>query len=816
MTGLHCLSGRKACRSIIAVLFITVIGAEEAPLPFASGVKSQHGVYIEKWEGVDTYDIKTLLKDSRFPNLPTWRGYGSAFTQPENWGENFGTRIRTYFVPQQSGSHIFYISANNQGQLFLSSDETAKHKSLIASVSGKRSTKPTEYYKYDEQKSWPAQLTKGKFYYMETLMSEYYSGDSLGVAVETPDGKFYAPIPSQFLWTAYSSSSAQFNSASQMNLMKVAARAGARAGANAGESAASRSGARAGAAAGAAAGAEGGAKAGAEAAAKAARRVMNKAINLALKAYSGPGEVINIHLNKYGVASKEAESQKGTSPSGGSSSGTGASSAGGSSAGASGGGHQGAGGGSAAGGGTGSGSTGNGNAGSGNAGNGGAGGGGAGGGSTGGASASGSKSSSSSASSQSGSSAALMSRRVPSEKPIFTAILPSGGTKEGMLHMGMAGNQNVAITPGATFVKMPNDGEDPDEIARKSVFLNGAAKEVVIGSKYTIHSLNIPAIQENATINQCFRSDESHLNMDTHCQYFIARRGLKMVPGRENSLLSFESACIQGYFIVQRNFRFFLGKKDGTDHFNKEATFVFHKIVAYPFSLMIMMIHHDLWFICESMKDRKHGVELILRYASEKKEFQQRCAFTFLPIPSEKSPTANCRNVIDVSTPSIPGHSKKNKGAETTNQTCVAIKFINKEFITFKLITDVNDKEYLVSEGVFKLRVIVKRPELHPQVLFKAEDPKEERRILLNGDKTIAVVPKQQCDDYLSVEVSSKKELAESPKEKPSVHYHYHYHPAQASSPSPAPPLPLQSACPAACQPASTCLPSCPAACCTV
>ncbi|EDO28889.1 predicted protein, partial [Nematostella vectensis] len=174
---------------------------------YATGVTRQHGVYIEKWEGVDTYEIENLLKDPRYPNLPTWRGYASAFTQPANWGENFGTRIRTYFVPQQSGPHVFYISANNQGELYLSTDEMPEHKSMIASISGLRRSDPNEFEKYSEQQSWPAQLTEGKYYYMEILMKEYFSDDHLVVAVKTPDGKFYAPIPSQFLWTTYLSSS---------------------------------------------------------------------------------------------------------------------------------------------------------------------------------------------------------------------------------------------------------------------------------------------------------------------------------------------------------------------------------------------------------------------------------------------------------------------------------------------------------------------------------------------------------------------------------------------------------------------------------
>jgi hypothetical protein len=75
----------------------------------STGVVRKTGVYIEKWEGIDSYSIDNLRKNARFPYLPTWRGYGSQFTQPQNWGENFGTRIRAYFVPKESGAHVFFI-----------------------------------------------------------------------------------------------------------------------------------------------------------------------------------------------------------------------------------------------------------------------------------------------------------------------------------------------------------------------------------------------------------------------------------------------------------------------------------------------------------------------------------------------------------------------------------------------------------------------------------------------------------------------------------------------------------------------------------
>ena len=57
-------------------------------------------------------------------------------------------------------------------------------------------------YRYESQASAQLYLTKGDYYYVETLFKEQHSNDHLEVALKAPDGKFYAPIPSQFLWTA--------------------------------------------------------------------------------------------------------------------------------------------------------------------------------------------------------------------------------------------------------------------------------------------------------------------------------------------------------------------------------------------------------------------------------------------------------------------------------------------------------------------------------------------------------------------------------------------------------------------------------------
>ena len=55
-----------------------------------------------------------MVSDPRFPSMPTYFSYASTFTEPINWGNNYGSRIRGYFVPLLSGPHVFFIGELRQ------------------------------------------------------------------------------------------------------------------------------------------------------------------------------------------------------------------------------------------------------------------------------------------------------------------------------------------------------------------------------------------------------------------------------------------------------------------------------------------------------------------------------------------------------------------------------------------------------------------------------------------------------------------------------------------------------------------------------
>ena len=88
---------------------------------------------------------------------------------------------------------------------------------------------------------------------------------------------------------------------------------------------------------------------------------------------------------------------------------------------------------------------------------------------------------------------------------------------------------------------------------------------------YTIHSFFVPHTQENFTLNYCWRALNGDLIMRQYCHVFIAKipalykRGMN--TGYET--ISFESVCLPGFYIRQKNYHFIVDERDGTDLFGE-------------------------------------------------------------------------------------------------------------------------------------------------------------------------------------------------------------------------------------------------------
>ena len=88
--------------------------------------------------------------------------------------------MRGYVCAPVTGEYNFFISGNDQAELWLSTDDNPANKVLLAFILSW--TNPKQYDKFPSQKSAPVKLVKGVRYYIETLHKEYQSYDHLSVA----------------------------------------------------------------------------------------------------------------------------------------------------------------------------------------------------------------------------------------------------------------------------------------------------------------------------------------------------------------------------------------------------------------------------------------------------------------------------------------------------------------------------------------------------------------------------------------------------------------------------------------------------------
>ena len=154
----------------------------------------------ERWEGIPGVGIPgatvaELTSSSAYTDgVPTFSGNllpGDLLEVPEDFNDNAGTRLTTYFVAPQTGDYTFVIASDNQGELWLGPEESVAE--LIASVPA--STSPREWDKYPEQTSSPQTLQAGSSYFLMALAKESGGGDNLAVGVTLPDGTDLRPIP---------------------------------------------------------------------------------------------------------------------------------------------------------------------------------------------------------------------------------------------------------------------------------------------------------------------------------------------------------------------------------------------------------------------------------------------------------------------------------------------------------------------------------------------------------------------------------------------------------------------------------------------
>jgi hypothetical protein len=157
------------------------------------------GLLREYWSGISGTSVSDLTGNANYPNTPTSRNVITVFEGPINTADNYGTRIRGYVVPPTTGNYTFWISSDDNSELWLSTSADPAGKTLIASVSGY--TNSREWTKFSSQQSSARTLTAGQRYYIEVLHKDGTGGDNVAVGWQGPGitGDAERPIPASRL-----------------------------------------------------------------------------------------------------------------------------------------------------------------------------------------------------------------------------------------------------------------------------------------------------------------------------------------------------------------------------------------------------------------------------------------------------------------------------------------------------------------------------------------------------------------------------------------------------------------------------------------
>jgi len=139
-------------------------------------------VVREFWNGVAGTSVASIPVN----NPPSGTANLTSLEAPENFGDDYGSRIRGYITAPETGNYYFWIAANNQAELWISNDDEPVNSIKRAWVAN--GTASQQWGSESNQKSPWLALEAGQRYYFEVLQKAGVgSGDNLAIGWLKPN-----------------------------------------------------------------------------------------------------------------------------------------------------------------------------------------------------------------------------------------------------------------------------------------------------------------------------------------------------------------------------------------------------------------------------------------------------------------------------------------------------------------------------------------------------------------------------------------------------------------------------------------------------
>jgi hypothetical protein len=140
------------------------------------------GVLFERYTGLSGGNvITTLTGNPKYPNSPDivtrLPSFAAGTGSGDNFGDNYGGRMRALFLPTETANYTFYISADDSSQLFINPTGPSPAGKVLVQQDGGCCGN------YTAHATAPIAMTAGMAYYIEAIYQEGGGGDYCYVAV---------------------------------------------------------------------------------------------------------------------------------------------------------------------------------------------------------------------------------------------------------------------------------------------------------------------------------------------------------------------------------------------------------------------------------------------------------------------------------------------------------------------------------------------------------------------------------------------------------------------------------------------------------
>ena len=125
------------------------------------------GATLETWTGIDGDTIVDLMGGTNnLENTPSRTEHlGQFLKAPSNTDDYYGSQMKGWLIPPVTGEYLFWVASDDQGELFLSSDDHPENKVRVCFAPWYTGVMEWTWYSYQQSTLIP--LVAGDAYYFE-------------------------------------------------------------------------------------------------------------------------------------------------------------------------------------------------------------------------------------------------------------------------------------------------------------------------------------------------------------------------------------------------------------------------------------------------------------------------------------------------------------------------------------------------------------------------------------------------------------------------------------------------------------------------